>query len=75
MVKRAVIWCEVNCCNCGGVIGFGYRNAKTISKLKRVTKDWKYFDGEGNLCPECFEKLKNRKRLSVTTRGKGEEIW
>ena len=44
------------CCHCGGVIGFDYRNKKTISNLKRKTKDWRYCDGEGNLCPECYEK-------------------
>lgn len=56
--KKAIIWCECVCSNCGGVIGFDYKNAKTISALKRQIKDWKYCDEEGNLCPECYEKYK-----------------
>ncbi len=62
MAKRPVLWCEVSCCKCGDVVGFDYKNAKTISALKKATKNWKYCDEEGNLCPECFEKLKGKKR-------------
>lgn len=36
--KRAVIWCEIQYSNCGGVIGLDYKNAKTISALKRKQK-------------------------------------
>lgn len=60
MPKRAIIWCEVACGHCGGVIGFDYTNAKTISNLKRKTRDWKNCAEEGNLCPECYKKLKER---------------
>lgn len=59
-MKRAVIWCEVSCSNCGGVIGFYYKNAKTISALKRKAKDWKYCGEEGNLCPDCYKEWKNK---------------
>lgn len=41
-MKSAVIWREVSCSNCGGVIGFDYKNAKAISALKRKVRDWKY---------------------------------
>lgn len=60
--SKAVIWCETMCCNCGGMIGYDYKNAETISKLKKEIKDWKYCEGEGNLCPECYEKWKNKQR-------------
>lgn len=62
MAKRAILWCEVQCCNCGGVIGWYYRNAESISRLKKVTETWKYCDGLGNLCPECYEKIKKKNR-------------
>lgn len=61
MRKMAVIWCEVSCSNCGGVIGFDYKNAKTISALKRKVRDWKYCGEEGNLCPDCYKAWKNKK--------------
>ena len=61
LAKRAIIWCEVACSNCGGVIGFDYKNAKTIAALKNKTKDWAYCNDEGNLCPECYEEYKKRK--------------
>lgn len=60
--KRAIIWCEITCSNCGGVIGFDYKNAKTIAALKRKTKDWVYCDEEGNLCPECYKEYMNQKK-------------
>ena len=50
---RAVIWMEVQCSNCGSVIGWDYHNAKSVSKLKEVTKDWIFDKKIGNLCPEC----------------------
>lgn len=56
--KKGLIWCEMVCCNCNRVIGAYYKNAKTISKLKNKTKDWSYCDDKGNLCPECYKKLK-----------------
>lgn len=60
MDKKAVIWCEVTCSKCCNVIGIAYRNAKTIDTLKRKTKNWKYCGVEGNLCPDCYEKWKNK---------------
>ena len=61
MAKRAIIWCEVTCSHCGRVIGFDYKNAKTIAALKKVTNNWAYCGQEGNLCPECYEEYKNEK--------------
>ena len=65
MVKRAIIWCEVVCSNCGGVIGFNYKNANTIAVLKNKTKDWVYCDDEGNLCPECQEEIKKERKSGI----------
>lgn len=62
MAKRAIPWCEVQCSNCGDVVGLHYRNAKTISRLKKATETWIYCDEEGNLCPECYKKLKKKNR-------------
>lgn len=42
------------------MIGDYYRNTKTISILKALTKDWKNIDGV-NVCPECFAKRKENK--------------
>lgn len=60
--KRAVIWCECTCEHCGKMIGFHYKNEKTISRLKDAIKDWRYCGEEGNLCPECYEKRKEYAR-------------
>lgn len=63
---KARIYCEVTCCNCGGLAyesGY-YRNASTISELKEATKDWVWDDKlGGNLCPGCQEDLKKDKRI------------
>lgn len=55
---KAVIWCEVQCSNCGDVIGWDYHNAKSISQLKEATKDWRFDRERGNLCPECQKELR-----------------
>ena len=58
---RAKIYCEVTCCNCGG-LAFGsgyYKNTATISALKDNVKNWIWDDKLcGNLCPECQKELK-----------------
>lgn len=64
MDKKAVIWYECTCSHCGGVIGFDYKNAKTIASLKRKISDWRYVGAEGNLCPECYQKYKDKKTLT-----------
>ena len=50
---KANIRIEVRCGNCGCVAGSYYHNAKSLPKLKEVTKDWIYDNEYGNLCPEC----------------------
>lgn len=37
---RASIWLSVSCSCCGVVIGWYYSNAKSVSKLKKATKNW-----------------------------------
>lgn len=54
---RAKIRIEVQCANCGGVIGCYYRNANSVSCLKKKTKDWIYEGEFGNICPECQKEL------------------
>lgn len=57
--RNAVIWCEVHCDACGAVHGADYRNAKTISRLKALTKNWKIVEttenGTMQLCHECLK--------------------
>lgn len=56
---RAKIYCEVTCAHCGALASASgyYRNAETISRLKKDTKDWVCVDGD-NLCPDCYRKRK-----------------
>lgn len=58
---RANIWLSVSCSCCGAVIGWYYSNAKSVSQLKKATKNWVFDKEYGNLCPECWEKLKKRR--------------
>lgn len=58
--KRAIIWCECACSNCGGVIGFDYKNSKTISNLSKKIKDWHYCGEQGNLCPDCYKECRKK---------------
>ena len=61
---KARIYCEVTCCNCGGLAykSTYYKNTTTISELKEATKDWVWDDKlYGNLCPECQKELKRNK--------------
>lgn len=58
-MRKAIISCEVTCGNCGGVIFSYYKNAQSISKLKEMTKDWRFTDEYGNTCPDCLEKMKS----------------
>ena len=56
MRKYPYIWCEVHCCNCGGIVGHVFTGLRTINKLQKETADWKSEDGL-NLCPNCAEEL------------------
>lgn len=61
---KARIYCEVMCCNCGGLAykSTYYKNTSTISELKESVKDWIWDDKlHGNLCPECQKELNRTK--------------
>ncbi|MGF7011979.1 hypothetical protein M2146_002533 [Lachnospiraceae bacterium PF1-22] len=60
--KNVIPWIEVNCCYCSSAIGIDYKNAKSVSQLKQSAKNWKYVGIYGNLCPECYEKYKAKKK-------------
>ena len=60
-MKKAIIYLEVICDECGVVINGYYHNSKSISKLKEKTKGWGYIEDVGNLCPDCIEKMKKEK--------------
>ena len=57
-MPKARIWCEAVCSQCGGMIGFFYRNEGTIKRLKHEIADWECVDGD-NVCEYCKKKLKN----------------
>lgn len=57
---RAIIWMEIQCSNCSSVIGWDYHNAKSVSELKKATKDWSFDEKHGNLCPKCQKELRDR---------------
>ena len=60
-MARAEIFCEVTCGNCGSLSmgSTSYKNASTISRLKRLTKDWIWSNELAiNLCPACQKELK-----------------
>jgi hypothetical protein len=60
---RSAIWCEVACGKCTAVIGWYYQNAESISKLKKATESWVFSEEYGNLCPECYAKIKTQKEI------------
>ena len=63
-MKKAILWCEVACCNCGGTIGIHYKNPKTISFIKDKAKNWVWCEElSGNLCPSCYEEYKKQNKL------------
>ena len=55
---KAKIWCEMVCNECGGMIGYFYKNKNTIVKIKEKTKDWECVNGV-NVCGECLIKMRN----------------
>lgn len=57
-IKKAIIYMEVMCDKCNCVKNGYYHNNESIRNLKRVTKDWVYISEYGNLCPECYQKIK-----------------
>ena len=57
-MMKCIIWLEVKCANCDRVVGWDYKNASSVSKLKAATRDWIFDRDLGNLCPECKRKLR-----------------
>ena len=65
-MKRAKIWIECACCNCGTVCGRFYRNRESISRLKHNTRNWMYDEKlGGNLCSECVREQKKEEAISL----------
>ena len=54
---KAKIWCDVVCNECGGMVGYFYKNKNTIKRIKEEIKDWKWVDGV-NICGDCLKKIK-----------------
>lgn len=66
--RRPTIFCYVSCGRCKNQEGGYYRNAKTISQIKKATSAWVEHDAWGSLCPECQQELK-RQKSSIKDRG------
>ena len=60
-MKKANIWIEVVCGNCGGIVGMNYKNIASITEIKRLTDKWIHDEKNGNLCPECQKELLGKK--------------
>ena len=56
-MKNAIIYMEVRCDRCGKLIGKYYHNRDDVSRLKQITKSWKYSEECGNLCPSCLKSM------------------
>ena len=63
-MKKAAVWCEVSCGDCGRAEGMFYKNSKSIQTLKEWTRDWVFDDDFGNICPDCARKKKKGLRLN-----------
>ena len=46
-MRKAIIYMEVACGHCGGIIKW----------LKNATSDWRYTKEYGNICPNCLREL------------------
>ena len=74
--KRAVIYLDVTCCVCGSSYpSRDYKNASTISTLKKEIKDW-IFDDDwcGNVCPEC-QGIKNKDNDDEQHKPSAIDMW
>lgn len=63
-MKKAKIYCEVSCGNCGAVIAASnyYKNADTIRILKKIASDWVWDEEDCiNLCPVCRTERERKK--------------
>lgn len=47
-MRKAIIYMEVACGHCGGIINRNYKNG---------TSDWRYTKEYGNICPNCLREL------------------
>lgn len=56
-MKKAIIYMEVACGHCGGIINRDYKNSTSVKWLKSATSDWRYTKEYGNVCPDCLSEL------------------
>lgn len=53
-MRKAIIYMEVACGHCGGIINRNYKNSTSVKWLKNATSDWRYTKEYGNICPNCL---------------------
>ena len=41
-MRKAIIYMEVACGHCGGIINRNYKNSTSVKWLKNATSDWRY---------------------------------
>lgn len=51
-MRKAIIYMEVACGHCGGIINRNYKNSTSVKWLKNATSDWRYTKEYGNICPK-----------------------
>jgi len=56
-MKKAIIYMEVACGCCGGIINRDYHNSKSVKWLKNATSDWRWTKEYGNTYPDCLTKM------------------
>ena len=55
-MRKAIIYMEVACGHCGGIINRN-KNSTSVKWLKNATSDWRYTKEYGNICPNCLREL------------------
>lgn len=54
-MRKAIIYMEVACGHCGGIINRNYKNSTSVKWLKNATSDWRYTKGKCQI-KQCIEK-------------------
>ena len=59
-MRKAIIYMEVACGHCGGIINRNYKNSTSVKWLKNATSDWRYTKEYVVLCQDLVQvKMRN----------------
>lgn len=71
VVEKDIIWCEVTCSHCGGMLASsGFYSPTLIKRLKAESKEWIEDPEYGILCPECQKSLIKEKGMDMKINNK-----